>query len=141
MTKFTRRTSERYSKLGRKRKKKQVWRRPRGRDNKIRERRKGYPARVSIGYKKSKKGADKIKGKTPVIVNNIKNFEKIRKNYIAIIGHVGKKKKIDIVKRAKEKKIHVHNVNVDKFLKELKKTKEKQKENTEKNKEKKQSKK
>ena len=51
MPKFLRRISNRYSKLGKRRKKKQIWRRPTGRDNKMRERRKGYPARVSVGYK------------------------------------------------------------------------------------------
>jgi ribosomal protein L32E len=38
--KFLRRIWSRYSKLGKKRKKKQVWRKPRGRDNKMREKRK-----------------------------------------------------------------------------------------------------
>jgi len=37
MKKFLRRTWSRYSKLGRKRKKKQKWRKPTGRDNKMRE--------------------------------------------------------------------------------------------------------
>ncbi len=52
-SKFLRRIHNRYSKLGRRRKKKQIWRRPTGRDNKMRERRRGYPARVQIGYKKN----------------------------------------------------------------------------------------
>lgn len=50
--KFKRRTWSRYSKLGRKRKKKQVWRKPTGRDNKMREKRKSYPKVVSTGYEK-----------------------------------------------------------------------------------------
>ena len=69
MRKFLRRTSNRYSKLGRKRKKKQVWRKPKGRDNKMREKRRGYPAVVSIGYKKGKH-------KTQIIINNVKDLEK-----------------------------------------------------------------
>ena len=40
MVKFLRRTWSRYSKLGKRRKKKQVWRKPTGRDNKMREKRK-----------------------------------------------------------------------------------------------------
>ena len=50
--KFLRRTSNRYGKLGKNRRKKQVWKKPRGRDNKMREKRRGYPQVVSIGHKK-----------------------------------------------------------------------------------------
>ncbi len=128
MVKFLRRTWKRYSKLGRKRKKKQVWRSPKGRDNKMREKRKGYPSVVSLGYKKPKKIMHKLEEKTPILVNNIHDLEKIKKEEIALIGHVGKKKKIDIIKRAKEKKIKVYNINVNKFLKELNKKPDKTKE-------------
>lgn len=117
--KFLRRTWKRYSKLGRGRKKKQVWRRPTGRDNKMREKRKGYPKVVSIGYKKSKK-----LGKNIVVVKNIKDLGSIKKNEIPIIGKVGKKKKIDILKKAKERKISIQNINTEKFLKKNLKIKE-----------------
>lgn len=110
--KFLRRTWKRYSKLGKGRKKKRVWRKPTGRDNKMREKRKGYPSVVSIGYKKSKK-----LGKNIVIVRNIKDLGSIKKNEIIIIGNVGKKKKIDILKNAKERKISIQNINIEKFLK------------------------
>jgi len=53
--KFLRRVWKRHSKLGRGRKKKQVWRKPTGRDNKMRERKKGHPSVVSIGYRSEKK--------------------------------------------------------------------------------------
>ncbi len=114
MVKFLRRSWDRYSKLGKGRKKKQVWRRPRGRDNKMREKRKGYPAVVSIGYKK----AERIK---PVLVNNFKDLEKVNKGDLVIIGNMGKKKKIEILKKAEEKKIKIHKLNVGKFLKNLEK--------------------
>ena len=120
-TKFLRRTWNRYSKLGKGRKKKQVWRKPKGRDNKMREKRKGYLALVSIGYSSDKKVKGKIKEKTPVLINNIKDLEKIKQNQIAIVGNVGKKKKIDIVKKAKEKKILLHNINIKKFSKKIEK--------------------
>ena len=120
-TKFLRRTWNRYSKLGKGRKKKQVWRKPKGRDNKMREKRKGYLALVSIGYSSDKKVKGKIKEKTPVLINNIKDLEKIKQNEIAIIGHVGKKKKIDILKKANEKKIYLDNINIKKFLSKIEK--------------------
>ena len=115
MPKFLRRSWDRYSKLGRKRKKKQVWRRPTGRDNKMRERRRGYPARVSIGYKKSERKEKQT------IIKNIEDLKRIEKNSMVIIGHVGKKKKIDIAKKAREGKIKITNLNIDTFLKENKK--------------------
>jgi large subunit ribosomal protein L32e len=107
--KFLRRTSNRYSKLGKRRKKKQVWRRPTGRDNKMRERRRGYPARVSIGYKK----ADKEKA---IVISNPKELENINKKSIIVVGNVGKMKKIEITKKAKEMKLELSNLNINSFL-------------------------
>ena len=108
--KFLRRTWSRYSKLGKGRKKKQVWRRPTGRDNKMREKKKGHPAVVSIGYKSDKKIRGIINEKKPVLVMNIKDLEKLNKNEIAIIGKIGKKKKIELVEKSKEMKIKLHNI-------------------------------
>lgn len=108
---FLRRTWSRYSKLGKKRKKKQKWKKPTGRDNKMREKRRGYPAVVSIGYKKKKKLIKRI------IVRNIKELDAVKKNEIVIIGKVGKKKKIEILKKAKGEKIKFQNINAEKFLK------------------------
>ena len=50
MVKFLRRQAARYAKFGNGKGKKAKWRKPTGRDNKMREKRKGYPAVVSIGY-------------------------------------------------------------------------------------------
>ena len=125
--KFLRRIWGRYSKLGKRRKKKQVWRKPTGRDNKMREKRKGYPTVVSVGYKQDKKLRGNIKDKTPVLVQNVEGLELIKKNEIVIVGNVGKKKKIEIVKKAKEMKIKIHNLNIKTFLKKFEKIKEKKK--------------
>ena len=129
--KFLRRSWDRYSKLGKGRKKKQVWRKPRGRDNKMREKRKGYPVVVSIGYKKSEK---KIKERRPIVMN-VQDLRKVKENKIVTIGKVGEKKKIEIVQKAKEKKIKIYNLNITKFLKNLEKkekTKLKEKEESKK---------
>lgn len=115
--KFLRRRWFSYSKLGKRRKSKQKWRKPTGRDNKMREKRRGYPAVVGIGYRIEKKERGLINGKKPVIVSNLKALEKIKSNEIAIIGKIGKKKKIEIAKKAKERNIEVYKMNVDKFLK------------------------
>ncbi|MCX6750030.1 MAG: 50S ribosomal protein L32e [Candidatus Pacearchaeota archaeon] len=117
MPKFLRHTSHKYSKLGVRRKKKQIWRRPTGRDNKMREQRRGHPPIVSIGYSNNKKTRGKIMEKTPVMVRNVSQIEKIQKNQIAILGKVGKKKKIEMAKKAKELKIDTYKFNPEKFLK------------------------
>jgi len=114
---FLRRISNRYSKLGKRRKKKQVWRRPTGRDNKMRERRRGYPARVSIGYKNTDKEKE-------IVIQNPKELEKVNKKLTIVVGNVGKKKKIEIAKKAKELKIQLLNLNINTFLEKNKPKKE-----------------
>jgi len=116
MKKFLRRNSDRHSKLGRNRRKKQTWRKPKGRHNKMRDKRRGYPAIVKVGYKNSDVEREKINGMVPVLVMNVKDLGKIKSNEVGIIGNVGKKKKIEIVQKAKESKIKLHNVNIEKFL-------------------------
>ncbi len=118
--KFLRRTWSRFSKLGKKRKKKQVWRRPTGRDNPMRQKRRGYPAIVSQGYKTNKKDVGKVQGKTPIEIRNLKDLEKVTKNEIIILGKIGKKKKIEVIKKAKEKGLEISNINIKKFLKQNK---------------------
>ena len=114
---FLRRGTTKFSKLGRGRKKKQKWRNPNGRDNKMREKRRGYPKVISVGYKKDKDLRGTLDEKKPIIVLNIFDLEKIGKNEIAIIGKVGMKRKLELANFAKEKKIEIYNMNADKFLK------------------------
>lgn len=111
--KFLRRTSSRLSKLGRKRKAKQVWRKPKGRHNKMREKRRGYPAVVKIGYRRSNR-------KSLITIHNIKELEKAKEKGIIVVGKIGKKKKLEIAKKAREKGIKIQNLNIDKFLEENK---------------------
>lgn len=127
MAKFLKRTWNRYSKLGKGRKKKQVWRRPKGRDNKMREKRKGYPIVVSVGYKKKTSERKLVR-----VVRNIEDLEKTEKNDMIIIGNIGKKKKIEIAKKAIKMKIPIQNINIKKFLKKSEKQKETEQKKTEK---------
>ncbi len=108
--KFVRQDANRYSKIGKNRKKLQKWRRPKGRDSKMRLKRKSYPATVSIGYSTSRKEYGKINGKTPVLVYNIKDLEKLGKENVALLAKVGAKKKLEMIKFAEEKKIAIINV-------------------------------
>ena len=116
MKKFLRRNSDRHSKLGRNRRKKQTWRKPKGRHNKMRDKTRGYPAIVKVGYRNSSKERERIAGMAPVSVMNLKDLGKIKSSKIGIIGNVGKKKKIEIVQKAKESGIKLQNVNIEKFL-------------------------
>jgi len=128
--KFLRRDSKRFSKFGKGKGKKAGWRKPKGRDNKMREKKKGYPSIVSIGYKKTKDSRGKIKNKTPVRIENLNNLKRIKKNEIGILGKIGMKKKIEIVKESKKMKIELKNLNINSFLKKIEK-KEKKKEGKE----------
>lgn len=123
--KFIRRSHDRYSKLGLRRKKKQKWKKPTGRHNKMREKKRGYPPVVSMGYSSDKKEKGLIEGKIPVIIRNINDFKMMGENETAIMGNIGKKKKLEIVKIAEEKKIKILNLNIKKFLKKNSKIKEK----------------
>ena len=110
--KFLRRTWNRYAKLGKGRKKKQKWRNPTGRDNKLREKVKSKGPVVSIGYKSDLATRGLIKKKTPIQIFNVKDLEKVGKNQIGVVGNIGMKKKIEIAKTASEKKIALANINI-----------------------------
>lgn len=112
---FLRRIWSRHSKLGRKRKNKRNWRKPRGRDNKMREKRRGYPAVVSIGYRKP------VNNEKLITIKNVKDLSLINKNKVGKIARVGKKKKIEIAKKADSMGVEISNLNIKKFLKEIKK--------------------
>lgn len=107
---FKRQETHRHSRLGKKRKKLQTWRRPKGRDSKMRLKMKSYPISPTIGHRSSKKDSGKIKGLTPIIVHNLKDLGKCDKNSIIIIAKIGAKKKLDIIKKAQEKNIKILNV-------------------------------
>jgi len=117
MKKFLRRDSARHSQFGKRRKKMLKWKKPNGRDNKMREKRRGYPKIVSIGYK-NKKQKEIIK-----IIRNIKDLKKIKKGELIILGNIGKKKKIEIIKKANSENLEFLNINIKKFLDKLNKIK------------------
>jgi ribosomal protein L32E len=123
--KFLRRSWNKISKLGKGRKKVQRWRKPTGRDNKMREKRKGYSPIVSIGYRSEKETRGKLKQMVPITIMNVADLLKLKKGQIAKLGNVGMKRKIEIVTKAKEMKIEFFNVSVKNFLKKnkLKKSK------------------
>lgn len=115
MKKFLRRNWSKASRLGRGRKSKQVWRSAKGRHSKTRGKRKGYPAIVEIGFKRSESK------EKPVMIQNVKDLGKVVKGETAIVGKIGNKKKLEIAKKAKEKEISILNLNINKVLKKSEK--------------------
>jgi len=119
--KYRRQDSHKKSRLGRGRKKLIKWRKPKGTDSKVRLRIKGHLSMPEVGYGSPRK----IKGLIyhdgrllkPIRVDNLSQLnDENRKDNIFILGSVGLKKKLQIVKKAKELGIELLNVDTDKFL-------------------------
>ncbi|MCD6478212.1 MAG: 50S ribosomal protein L32e [Candidatus Aenigmarchaeota archaeon] len=88
------------------------WRKPRGLDNKMRKKLKGKGKMPSIGYgSPNDKKFIHPSGLIEVLVENVKNLENInpKKECIRIRKSVGKKKREEIIKKAKEIGIKILN--------------------------------
>lgn len=89
------------------------WRKPRGRQSKMRLNTRGYRRGVALGYGSPAvvKGAHPT-GFMPVMTHNVEELSSIDavKEGIIIASSVGKRKKIDIIKKALEMKISVLNL-------------------------------
>lgn len=108
---FLRSDTTRHLRLGKKRRKLQKWRKPKGRHNKIRKKRFSYPIMPAVGFKKEKDKAGKINGLKPVLIYNLDDLSRITKEQIGIIArNVGAKKKLDILKKAEEVNIPIFNI-------------------------------
>ena len=108
---FLRADTFRHLRLGKKRRKLQKWRRPRGHHNKLRLKRFSHPVQPGVGFGSPKSEAGKIKGLLPVRVHNLAEIEKLSpKRHIAILARVGARKKLTLLKRAQELQIKISNV-------------------------------
>ncbi|MEM0465223.1 MAG: eL32 family ribosomal protein [Candidatus Pacearchaeota archaeon] len=129
--KFLRTGYFQYSKLGLRRKKKQKYRKAKGGNNKIRLKMKGHLTNVSIGYRSNKRTRNLIKGFLPKIINSIDDLKNLKKDEIAILAKLGKKKKIMIAEYSLKNNIKILNLNPKKFLEKIEEEKKKKKEQRE----------
>ncbi len=114
------------------------WVRPRGLHNKARLKKRGHIKPVSVGYcsPKAVRGLSRDGLKVRIIKNG-KELESvdIKNEGIIIAKGVGLRKKLPLLKKAKEKGISVFNISIDDYIKkkedELKKRKERKKEKKE----------
>ena len=125
---FLRRKWYVFAKLGKGRRKKQVWRRPKGRHAKMREKRRGYGASPSVGFKSARADRGKIMGMMPVRINNMKDLLNIQKNEIAIMSaKIGSLKKTEMARKALELNVKFSNFDAKKFLEDFEKRKNERK--------------
>ena len=117
---FVRQESWRYDRLA------ENWRKPKGKDNKMRKQKSGMPAIVKVGYR----GPRAARGLHPSgyrdnVIHNTAELSKLDpKNDAARIGHtVGEKKRREIVSKAVELGIKV--LNPGKLMPKIQEEKEK----------------
>lgn len=111
MNRFVRRSTLKYSRMGRGRRKLQKWRNAVGRHSKIRKNRFGYTKSPRIGFKSPRTESGKIDGKVPMLIRSMNDLETANKENVIIIARkVGARKKMDIIKKANEMNLPILNV-------------------------------
>ena len=124
---------------------KKKWRKPKGLDSKVRYKMRGYRRKVSVGYKTPEVifglNKDGLKG---VLVESLKDLDKIKQDSEAAIisRKLGTKKKVEVIKQAKNKSIKIINIkDVDSYIKKIEERKKRKRELKKKKEEKKEKKK
>ena len=118
--KFIRSGYWRFSKLGLRRKKKQIYRKPKGQGNKVRLGEAGRLTRIKIGFKRNKKLTGIIRNKNvrAVRVHTVDDLKKLQKNEIGVVAKMGARKKMILAEYAREHKIVLQNLNPRKLCRQ-----------------------
>ncbi len=99
-----------------------TWRKPKGIHSKMRKKKLGKKKQPGVGYKSPRlvRGLSR-EGLVPIIIHTLNDLAKVTKNHILIIGRtIGSKKRIELLKKIKEKGFKVQNVkNIDEKIKSL----------------------
>ena len=107
------------------------WKKPRGSDSKIKIGKKGYPRKVKVGFKSPKevRGFSRD-GSKIILVKNILELNSVDKTKeIVCLASLGKRKKVDIIKKCIELNLKMLNVKDPlKFLKDVEENFKKKKE-------------
>jgi large subunit ribosomal protein L32e len=106
---FKRTDYMRSFRLGKNRRK-VAWRRARGVHSKIRRKRMGYPRKPTVGYRTASSEAHLVQGMKAILVHNVAEVEMVEKTNAIILARVGAKKKLDMIKKAKEKGLKILNL-------------------------------
>lgn len=98
-----------------------VWRKPRGRHSKQRVKKRGHPKIPSLGYRSPRAVyALHPTGLKSVMVSHINDLSKIKKDEgVVLLGKMGINKKLKILKKIQELKLHLLNADIDDFIKKL----------------------
>ncbi|MBI2145202.1 hypothetical protein HYU18_02660, partial [Candidatus Woesearchaeota archaeon] len=93
------------------------WKRPKGLQSKMRERRKGNPRYIEPGYgSPAQVRGTTTEGLFPVVVRTVKDLSGIKAGFGAVVAAtVGMKRKLEIVKAAADRKIRLLNLNAEEF--------------------------
>ena len=108
-----------YSKLGLRRKNKQVYRKGKGGENKMRLKMKGHLRNVNIGFRTEKKTRNLVSGLKPVMIFNISDLKNLKKDEIGIVAKVGAKRRLELADYAFKNTIKLQNLNSSKFIEKM----------------------
>lgn len=96
------------------------WRKPRGLDSKIRRKLRGRAKPVSQGYRSPRKvrGLHQS-GLQQFVIRAINEMDKLspKEHCLVISSSLGKKKRVEALKKAREKNFQVVNINADDYIK------------------------
>jgi ribosomal protein L32E len=107
--KFYRKDWYRKSRTGKGRKKKLKWRAGKGKRNKIRLRKAGRMPSPQVGWGEKKELLGRIQGLIPVRVEHVSELQNLGKENGVIIARVGRKRREELTKIAKEKNLVILN--------------------------------